>query len=167
MKRSELREIIEEAYFEAVQEAVLATSTQQILGKFPTLHKYLTKLMTNEFGSFVDEVLWVAPKPTTFKVSLKNGQSFYLKWLGKSFEAQIAGKKYYLKSIDEYQQALDAIGEILKYSAPTPAGEEGFGSPEGFGEEPGAGDLGGFGEEPGGEEEPGAEAGGEEEVEFT
>jgi len=167
MKRSELTQIVEEAYFEVLEEAVLATSTQQILGKFPTLNKTLVKLMTNEFGAFVSEILWVAPKPTTFKITLKNGQSFYLKWLGKSFQAQVGGKKYYLKSVDEYQQALDAIGEILKYSTPTPVGDEeegGFGSPEGFGEEPAGGpELGGFGEEPGAEE---PEAG-EEEVEFT
>lgn len=160
MKASELKNLVEEAYFEVLEEAVLATSTQQILGKFPTLHKTLVHLMTPEFGAFTDEVLWVAPKPTTFKITLKNGQAFYLKWLGKGFQAQIGGKKYYLKSLEEYQQALDALGEILKYTAPKPAGEdeEGFGSEEGFGEEPlPAGP---------GEEAP-EEPAGEEETEFT
>lgn len=138
MKRTELKHIVEEAYYEVLQEAVLATSTQQILGKFPTLEKTLVQLLTKEYAAFTNEVLWVAPKPTTFKITLKNGQSFFLKWLGKNFQAQIGGKKYYLESVDEYQQALDALGEILKYAAPKPAIEddEGFGSEEGFGEEP-------------------------------
>lgn len=137
MKTSELRDIVEQAYYEVLEEAVLATSTQQTLGKFPTLRKTLIHLMTSEFETFVDQVLWVAPKPTTFKVTLKNGQAFYLKWIGKGFQAQIGGKKYYLNAVEEYQQALDALGEILKYTAPKVVDDEDpTTSPEGFGEEP-------------------------------
>jgi hypothetical protein len=162
MKKQELYEIIEQAYFETLQEAVLASSTQQILGKFPTLHKTLTQLLTREFGAFVDEILWVSPKPTTFKIALKNGQSFYLKWLEKGFQAQVGGKKYYLTLVDEYQQALDAIGEILKYAPPSEPEGLGAGSPEGFGDSTQGEDIQGFGQEP--EETP--QESPEEEIEF-
>lgn len=156
--RNNLKAIIEEAIYEVLQEEVLSTSTQRILGKFPTLKDTLVDLMTNEFDSFVDEILWISPKPTTFQIDLNNGQSYYLKWLGSGFQAEIAGKRYMLTSIDEYQQALDAIGDLLKYTPPEVDdldGEEEFGPDGGFGEEPGAaGGAGDFGEEEFGAEEP-------------
>jgi hypothetical protein len=115
-KNKILREIIEEALVEVLREqAVLQTSSQEILGKFPTLRKTLTALLTTEFESFVQEVQWIAPKPTTFRVVLKNNDHFFMKWMGKGFEAQIAGKKYYLGSLPEYQQALDKLNELLRY----------------------------------------------------
>lgn len=148
MKKDQLYEIIEQVYFEVLQEAVLASSTQQILGKFPTLNKTLVQLLTREFNAFIDEVLWVSPKPTTFKIVLKNGQSFFLKWLDKGFQAQIGGKKYYLTLVDEYQQALDAIGEILKYAPPSETETIGTSSPQGFENDIPPPDTEGFGEEP-------------------
>lgn len=183
MKRSELRDIIVEAYVELLRETpetpALKTSTQLILGKFPTLKKSLVKLLTHEFDEFVEDVRWVAPKPTTFTVVLKNGQTFNMKWEGKDFDANIEGKDYYLGTVSSYQQALDSLNRIL-VSGPISKGEEPgadqFGG-EAPGAEPAAG--GGGGEFPGaeapagGEEapadfgaEPGAEAGGgpEEEV---
>ena len=116
LTKKELREIIEEGLIEVLREqAVLQTSSQEILGKFPTLKKTLAGLLTSEFDTFVKEVEWVAPKPTSFRVVLANDDHFFLKWMGKGFEAQIAGKKYYLSSLPEYQQALDKLNELLRY----------------------------------------------------
>lgn len=179
MKRSELRDIIVEAYIEVLRETpevpVLKTSTQLILGKFPTLKKSLVKLLTHEFDEFIEDVRWVAPKPTTFTVVLKNGQTFNMKWEGKDFDANIEGKNYYLGTVSTYQQALDALNRIL-VNGPISKGEEPgadqFGG-EAPGAEPPAGGGGGAEAPAGGEEapadfgaEPGAEAGGgpEEEV---
>lgn len=157
MNRKELRNIIEEAFFEVLieQNTVLQTGTQEVLGKFPTLKRNIVNLLTTQYEDFIQEIQWVAPKPTTFKVILKNDQIFFLKWMGKGFEAQIGGKRYYLPTLSDFQQALDKLGELMKY-APTPQQEE-------------PGDL----EEPSFEAEPeisGLEAepetGGEEEVEF-
>lgn len=169
LTKKELREIIEEGLIEVLREqAVLQTSSQEILGKFPTLKKTLAGLLTSEFDTFVKEVEWVAPKPTTFRVVLANDDHFFLKWMGKGFEAQIAGKKYYLSSLPEYQQALDKINELLRYEpigvdkqSTEPGMEEPAGEEGGFG---GGSDLGSdFGAEP---EPTEPELEGGEEVEF-
>ena len=153
MKKSQLKNIILEAYVEVLQEAeapALKTSTQEILGKFPTVKKTLVKLLTQEFDEFVEEVKWTVPKPSTFKVVLKNGQAFDLKWTGKDFEATIEGKRYFLGKVNDYQQALDGLTRILR-DGPITQGEEPGG--EDFAAEPPAG---------GGADFPGGEAGGEE-----
>lgn len=163
ISKAKLKEIILEAYVEVLREAeepALKTSTQEILGKFPTLKKQIVQLLTQEYDEFVEDVKWTVPKPSTFKVVLKNGQSFDLKWTGKGFDATIEGMQYFLNNVTEYQQALDALGRIMK-DGPITQGEEPGG--EDFAAEPAAG--GGGGEFPGGEagaeeapvEEPGAE----------
>ena len=162
--KKELRELMLEAYIEVLQEeegAVLETSTDEILGKFPTVKKAITSLFTKEYPEFVTDIRWVAPKPSTFAVDLKNGQSFNLKWMGKGFEAQIEGKKYYLDTLQDYQQALDKINDILK-NGPISQGEEPGG--EEFGADTAAPAGGGGGDFPGGEAggAAGADFGGEE-----
>lgn len=186
MKRSELQQIILEAYVEVLKETpqppALKTSTQLILGKFPTLKKSLVKMMTNEFDEFVEDVRWVAPRPTTFTVVLKNGQTFNLKWMGKDFDANIEGKNYYLGTTSTFQQGIDALNRILvngpiskeeepgseQFGAETPTPElGGGGTPGGFpGEEGGEAAGAEFGAETPAEELPGEETPGgpEEEV---
>jgi hypothetical protein len=157
MKNNFLKEIIQEAFIEVLREQeVLKTSSQEILGKFPTLRKSLETLLTSEFDSFVQDVQWIAPKPTTFKIVLKNKDHFFMKWLGRGFEAQIAGKKYYLGSLPEYQQALDKLNELLRYE-PIGVDKEAEDTPEPDIE-------GGFEETP--TEPGGPEIEGGEEVEF-
>jgi len=155
--KEELKEIILEAYVELLkeEEPVLKTSTQEILGKFPTVKKTLVKLFTPEYDEFVEDVKWTVPKPSTFKVVLKNGQALDLRWTGKGFEATIEGKGYFINNVSQYQQALDAVGRILR-DGPITQGEEPGG--EDFAAEPAAG--GGGGDFPGGEA--GGEAGAEE-----
>jgi hypothetical protein len=162
--KEEVQALMLEAYIEVLREeegAVLETSTDEILGKFPTVKKAITSLFTKEYPEFVTDVRWVAPKPSTFAVDLKNGQSFNLKWMGKGFEAQIEGKKYYLDTLQDYQQALDKINDILK-NGPISQGEEPGG--EEFGADTAAPAGGGGGDFPGGEAggEPAAEFGAEE-----
>lgn len=169
MKKSELRDIIVEAYIEVLREAetlppALKTSTQEILGKFPTVKKALVSLFTHEFNEFVEDVKWTVPKPSTFKVVLKNGQFIDLKWMGKGFETTIEGKQYFLNNVAQYQQALDALGRLLR-DGPITQGEEPGG--EDFAAEPPADTA----TPPAGGEapadfgaEPEAEAGPEEEV---
>ena len=165
--KEEVQALMLEAYVEVLREqenAVLETSSDEILGKFPTVKKTIVSLFTQEYKEFVKDVKWVAPKPSTFSVELANGQSFNLKWMGKGFEAQIEGKKYYLNDLPNYQQALDKINDILK-NGPITNGEEPGGEEFGAGAatEPVAGGGGG-GEFPGGEAggEPAAEFGAEE-----
>ena len=164
ISKKELKEIMLEAYVEVLQEeegAVLKTSTQEILGKFPTVKKTLISLFTREYPEFITDVRWVVPKPSTFAIDLKNGQSFNIKWMGKGFQAQVEGKKYFLNDLAEYQQALDKINDILK-TGPITTGEE-PGGEDFAGAEPAAGGGGG-GDFPGGEAGGGEEGGGGEEA---
>ena len=158
ISKKDLKNIILEAYVEVLREAeipALKTSTQEILGKFPTVKKTLVSLFTNEYDEFIEDVKWTVPKPSTFKVVLKNGQSLDLKWTGKGFDATIEGKQYFLNNVSEYQQALDALGRIMQ-DGPISQGEEPGG--EDFAAEPpadtGAPAIGGAEEAPA---EPGAE----------
>ena len=89
-----------------------------ILIKYPTLHKTLVNLMTTGFKDYLTGIYIIAPKPTTFKVILHNGQSFYLTYLGKAYEAEVAGRKYYLMSIGEKERAILAIANLLKLGRP-------------------------------------------------
>ena len=97
----------EEPDTEAPKETVLEDATDEILGKFPTLKKAIIKLQTDQFKEFVDSIDWISPRPSSFRVNIKNGQYYILKWTGTGFEAQILGKRYYIDKIDDYQQALD------------------------------------------------------------
>lgn len=161
MNRREIVELLEEVYFEVLAEgAELPTATDELLSKFPTLRDNIVKLLTKEYDFFVEEISWVSPKPSTFKVHLKNGQHFILKWLGKGFQAQIEGKRFFLKNINEYQAALGRLNELLKYGPAGDAGEAGdeFGSEEG-------GDFGGgddFGGDTGGADSGTTDAEGED-----
>lgn len=133
---------------------VLEDSTDQILGKFPTLKAAITKLQTDDFKEFVDSIDWISPRPTSFRVNLKNGQDYILKWTGKTFEAQILGKRYLLSNIADYQQALDKLAILYREAPMKGAGEE----EPADGSDIGDADTGG-GDFPGGEG--GADTGGD------
>ena len=129
-----------------------------------------------QFKEFVESIDWISPRPSSFRVNLKNGQDYILKWTGKTFEAQILGKKYILSNIAEYQQALDKLAILYKEApmsgagngepADTDTGGGGGGGGDFPGEEGGAegGEEGGEGDEGGvlGGDEEGADLGGEE-----
>ena len=84
-----------------------------LLTKYPTLQKTLEMLMTPAFKDYVTGIYIVAPKPTTFKIVLHNGQYFTLTFLGKAYEASVAGKKFYLQTIGERERATNAIARLL------------------------------------------------------
>jgi len=150
-----------------------------ILKKYHSLKEIMSELMTEDFEEFVDGIFVMAPKPTTFKVMLHNGQYFFLTYLGPAYEAQIAGKKYYLKGIGEKERCMMAISRLLRFGTPLktqgPEGAEqgtrdNTGMEGDWAEKTGAmstgGELGGAmsaGGEEGGEEA-GGEEGGEEEL---
>lgn len=85
------------------------------LTKFPELKAVLVDLLTPEYDNFVASIDWVSPRPTTFRINLKNDQLFYLIYGKRSFIAQIEGKKYYLLNLPEEQHAAEAIARILRY----------------------------------------------------
>ena len=62
-----------------------------ILKKYPSLTATLTMLMTKDFKDYLTGIYIIAPKPTTFKMVLHNGESFTLAFLGKAYQAKVAG----------------------------------------------------------------------------
>lgn len=156
--------------------ASLPTGMDQILAKFPTLRHALIRLHTEDWEQFVQGITWVSPKPTVFRIQLKNGQDYTLKWMGQDFEAEISGKKYYIGQIGDYQQALTKLS-ILYQEGPmgedpeADAGNGGGSEPGGFGggaggggDFPGSGEEGGSegSEDEGGKDEGGEDVGGED-----
>lgn len=127
IKRETLVELAKQAYLEVLKEhtiienltTVLPDASQEILQKFPKLQKTLVRLMTSNYDAFVENVEWISPKPTAFKVTIKNGQTFTLTWMGKNFRAIIGGKTYYLGQVQDFQNALAKLAEL--YSE-TPTG---------------------------------------------
>ena len=89
-----------------------------ILKKYPSLNDTLTDLMTKHFGDYVMGIYVMAPKPTTFKVLLHNGQFFYLMYAKDSYIAKIQGKKYYLLDLGAEEYATKAIADLLTMGKP-------------------------------------------------
>jgi hypothetical protein len=130
MTKNELREkiksIVKQVYKPNKSTKVDLDSTQgdisldtvkfPILYKFPTLKKTLIDLLTDQYELFVQDIFWIAPKPTTFKIILLNNQQFTLTYTEKSWIAQVLGKKYYLLNLSEEERATEAISKILSYS---------------------------------------------------
>jgi len=87
------------------------------LTKFPELKAVIVDLLTADFDKFLESIDWVAPRPSTFRINLLNGQSFLLSYGGRSWEAQVEGKNYTLINLDEEQRAAKAIARILAYGA--------------------------------------------------
>ena len=93
------------------------------LTKFPELKTVIVDLLTADFDSFLASIDWVAPRPTTFHINLKNGEEFYLIYNKRSWVAQVEGKKYYLLNLPEEERAAEAIARILRYGSKTEEGE--------------------------------------------
>ena len=142
---------------EAPKETVLEDATDQILGKFPTLQAAIIKLQTEDFKQFVDSIDWISPRPTEFRINLKNGQDYVMKWTGTGFEAQIMGKRFYIDKINDYQQALDKLAVLYKEGPMSGAGE---GEPADV--DSGGSSGGGGGDFPGGD----AATGGDDSADF-
>jgi len=90
-----------------------------IIRKYDGLRKTLEELMSSDFKQYLTAIFVVAPKPTTFKVILHNGQYFFITYMGKGFyEANVAGKRYYMNNIGVKEGAMQAITRLLKYGSP-------------------------------------------------
>ena len=95
------------------------------LVKFPALKDIIVDLLTDQFDSFIESVDWVAPRPTTFRVNLLNGENFLLMYTERSWIGQVEGKKYYLLNLDEEERCALAINRILRVGPAAGAEMEG------------------------------------------
>ena len=98
---------------------------EYILQKYPSLDAALVDLMTDHYRDYITGVYVIAPRPTTFRILLHNGQEFYLIYGIESYTAKISGKKYYLLNLSEEQFAINAIASLLELGMPP--GSEGPG----------------------------------------
>ena len=121
MTKAEFKERIKGLAFEVIKDrkkAEIAAVEYDELTKFPELKKVIVTLLTADFDPFLSGIDWVAPRPTTFRINLKIDENFYLICMGRSWIAQIEGKKYYLLNLPEEERAVEAIARILRYGAP-------------------------------------------------
>ena len=121
--REKIRMMIPTVVGQRKQAAAAAVEYDEF-AKFPELKKVIVDLLTYEFDNFVASIDWVAPKPTTFRINLKNDFNFYLIFTKTSWIAQVEGKKYYLLNLPEEERAIEAIARILRYGAPGSADAE-------------------------------------------
>ena len=117
---SKIKVLAKTAYAERSKAETSAVEYDE-LTKFPELKQTIIDLLTTDFDSFMSSIDWVSPRPTTFRINLKNDTNFYLMYSKNSWIAQIEGKKYYLLNLPEEERAAEAIGRMLRYG---PAGGE-------------------------------------------
>ena len=145
------KELILEKYIKvAVRKALKEQEEQQrkaekamyLVYRFPGLKKLMEDLMSPAFGRYINGINIVAPKPTTFKVDLTNGQDFSIKYIGKgNFTVKIAGKKYNPLNLGELERASQGIADLLELNyAPKEEAAAGGGGSET--PAPGASELG-------------------------
>jgi hypothetical protein len=140
IKLSKLRDLVTQAMGEFGAEeipgtemdgAMLPEAEEELTSKFPELERTLEQLMTDDYKTFIKTIDYVAPRPTMFRVVLNNDQTFFLKWMGDGFQAQIEGVRYDLNNQSQFDTALDILGDLFKYGpvptdqsqAITPPGE--------------------------------------------
>jgi hypothetical protein len=127
MKKSELRDkiklLVKTVYGEKKLVDITAEKYDE-LTKFPELKDIIVDLLGPQFDVFLASIDWVAPKPTTFRINLKNGENFYLVFNERSWVAEVEGKRYYLLNLNEEENATQAIARMLRYGMPNPSGPQ-------------------------------------------
>ena len=125
MTASELREriklLVKQVYKDKAKTDDAALAYDELV-KFPELKAVIVSLLTTDFDKFLESVDWVAPRPSTFRVNLLNGENFVLFYDPRSWIAQVEGKKYYLLNLDEEEMAAKAVSRILTYGGKTATG---------------------------------------------
>ena len=132
---------VKKALKEAEEQQRKAEKAMYMVYRFPGLKKLMEDLMSPAFGRYVNGINIVAPKPTTFKVDLTNGQDFSIKYIGKgNFNVKVAGKKYNPINLGELERASQSIADLLELNyAPAEGKEQTSTTPESG---PGAEELG-------------------------
>ena len=128
MTKDEFKERIQGLALEVIKDrkkSEIAAVEYDELTKFPELKEIIISLLTADFDPFLSSIDWVAPRPTTFRINLRNNENFYLIWMGRSWIAQVEGKKYYLLNLDEEERCSLAINRILRVGPAAGAEMEG------------------------------------------
>ena len=125
MTASELKEkikvLVKQVYKERSKGDDAAVAYDELV-KFPELKAVIIDLLTVDFDKFLESVDWVAPRPSTFRINLLNGENFLLMFDPRSWIAQVSGKKYYLLNLDEEEMCVKAVSRLLAYGGKTATG---------------------------------------------
>ena len=112
-KLSLLKQLIKEelADFIRPKEAITFEDNplEFIIQKYPSLDASLNDLLTADYRDYITGIYVIAPKPTTFKILLHNGQEFYMIYGPRAYMVKVAGKKYNLINLNEEEFAICAI----------------------------------------------------------
>jgi len=122
---------VKKAIKEAEEQQQKAEKSMYMVYRFPGLKKLMEDLMSPAFGRYINGINIVAPKPTTFKVDLTNGQDFSIKYIGKgNFQVKVAGRKYDPLNVGELERASQGIADLLELNYAPKEGMEGGGGAE-------------------------------------
>ncbi len=153
------QEIKTEVENESTLEKILRKSKKvtAILANLLTSQKKFNEKAKDEIREIVSDIRFISYKPTTFRIVIKNGNFFDLKYdpvplnikypedfnVKDSFVIIVSGKKYNLANNSEMEQAIDYVNNLLKSKPvtkseePAPGGETPpEGGPEAGGETP-------------------------------
>jgi hypothetical protein len=124
---------VKKALKEQEEQQKKAEKAMYMVYRFPGLKKLMEDLMSPAFGRYINGINIVAPKPTTFKVDLTNGQDFSIKYIGRgNFQVKVAGRKYDPINVGELERASQGIADLLELNyAPKEAEATPGASPEG------------------------------------
>ena len=131
MSLDKLKKLIKEGIEDFVSQQQIETISfednplEYILQKYPSLDAAMTDLMTDKYRDYITGIYVIAPKPTTFRILLHNGQEFYLIYGPQAYIAKVSSKKYNLANLNEEQFAIKAIANLLELGMPP--GSEGPG----------------------------------------
>lgn len=118
VSKDDIKKIIKQTAKAASSPIRNLTQVDKILLKYPSLKEVILNMFTKIYNDYIKELYVVAPKPTTFKVLLRNGQQFFLTYTPKTYIAQISGKKYYLANREDFERSLQALVALLNIGAP-------------------------------------------------
>lgn len=110
-----VKQIHKPDYLSAEDTVTLDAPKFPVLEKFPSLKNVIIDLLTDQYELFIVDIQWVAPRPTTFRLILGNGESFFMTYTPRSWIAKIEGKNYYLANIGEEEQATQTLARVLSY----------------------------------------------------
>ena len=124
MSLNKLKKLIKEGIEDFVSQQQIETISfednplEYILQKYPSLDAAMTDLMTDKYRDYITGIYVIAPKPTTFRILLHNGQEFYLIYGPQAYIAKVSSKKYNLANLNEEQFAIKAIANLLELGMP-------------------------------------------------
>jgi hypothetical protein len=94
--KNKIRNIVHQVYKNPEEKIQDPFEQYGDFSKFPELKSVILTLLTVDFTYFVSSIDWVAPKSTTFCISLSNQEYFFLIVNERGWIVQVEGKKYYI-----------------------------------------------------------------------